>query len=355
MPLRDTELRFVDGETITCPRCSQSRPATNRSCPNCGSAEMLERLNPHTSNFQITSLFRVMTVVAICLAIARFELTCGVVAGIFSGLTMLTTAMLIRERKRHRYPVSTRETANIFLRSAGHVFVGMISLFVLTCATGFVAGILGIVLFPGSGLSLSRVILGISMGIVWWIVGVWSMKRHPTTALIGGGLGILGGVLSQFAQATGVIPRVINVILQVTMAVAMPVVIFVTPIAMCCWHGGNHRAKAWLAGIALGLIMVGVFTQSSRIDAEAGFFVSLLLLPCLITIMIMERIMHWSDALPSVSGYIRSPEPNCSTSTSYGVIEIADDEDSGENDMHENDMHENDGRENDGRESGAGS
>ena len=77
LPLRRSEMQFVDDQQVTCPKCSVTRPIAAPTCPSCGTREVLDSPSEKTLNFHISSIFLLTTIVAICVALFQVQSPVG--------------------------------------------------------------------------------------------------------------------------------------------------------------------------------------------------------------------------------------------------------------------------------------
>ncbi len=323
MPLRATEMLFLEHPTVVCPHCRQPRPVADETCPHCGDMSVLESLSPHTSNFHISSLLLVTTLFAICFAAARIAIGVGVVAFMIAGAAALRTALLVGERKRFRYPISIR----ILLRLFGRSVVGIIFAIVIFGVLLFMGGvILGGVFsqIMGQSESFGLVCWAILMlaGVVAAIVLVGRRRESRLMLLIGAVVACLLAIavlcIVRMGRGEWVEPLLL---------LSLPIGGLLT-LCLACHRGGLDCAKSFLVGYAAGFYLSGAVAlllpggrmqQGIAVTFVASGF---LLWPALLTILALENFWSWDDAFPSVAS---RPRMNAdSTRAQGGIVVIAE-------------------------------
>ena len=137
IPLQSSEILFIDDEGVACPNCSTRRPVGIEECPQCGKTELLDA-SQHADNFHLSTIFILTTLVAICVGLVRVEPALGVIVSLVLGLSTIRTVVLLRERKRHRYPIVVRDMWRIF----GKSIVGVVLFCAVWCFVCFFGGVI---------------------------------------------------------------------------------------------------------------------------------------------------------------------------------------------------------------------
>jgi hypothetical protein len=305
MPLRSTELLFVDDQTVTCPHCSRQRPVTSEFCPSCGGRDvlLLDSLSPYSANFHLSSLLMLTTLIAVCFAVARIRLEAGIAMFVITGLATLRTGLLISERKRHRYPVSSRDVRRLFGMSVGGI---ILALFVLGVTLGFGGLMLGTFFAalelnsPAAALSLFILVVILSLALAIRLVRRPAPSYRPL--LTGVGLAWGSGLLVLVVATT---PRNTDaagfVMLWVFIAATA------TAVHYASRRGGTPRAKSFVVGFSIGLCTlaaVAALASRNRVVEDVALFFGMsgiYLWPVLLTIMTLETIWSWDDAFPNIT------------------------------------------------------
>lgn len=335
-PLRSTEMLFVEGDQVACPSCSALRPFAAKTCPSCGAEQLLESLSGNTRNFQISSLLLLTTLVGICLALCRLTPAIGVPAFIVSGFAVLRSALLIEERKKHRYPTAAKDMLRLFAGSVAGIVAASVA-FVVSWAVGaiFFGGIGEAVV--GSP-TVAIVLLTIFLGTSHLVTGIFAWRHDASrrmfvialafAGLTGGLVVLLHAVgLEVVAHWSGLLP----------LSIAC-----VGPIIVACRRGGAERAKGFLIGFSsaislLGLVVVSLYGINPRAEVGLVFLASgCHLLPLLLAVVTMQGIWKWDDAFPRAISHLRpaeTPLRSPTTATAPATAEemmIIESEDNGE-------------------------
>ncbi len=299
LPLRGTELRFLDEEEVVCPQCSATRPGTVPSCPQCGAEQVLESLTRDRLTFGISTMFALTTMVAVCVALTRISPILGVPAFLILGVSAFRSALLIRERKRYRYSVSLQDLGRIFAGSLLGLFIGG-AVFGLTCFLGgmVVAAIsmpfMGSLDYPAVVEAILAILLLVSTHVVAGFLICWKAKKLDALAA-GGVVGLVFGsftVLGCFWNYTVALPLA-------GLAVGS---YFFPALWMSCYRGGAARVKAFTVGHSSATALLGVICffgfNVYRIETT-HFALSILLVPTLLAIVTLEKVWSWDDAFPN--------------------------------------------------------
>ncbi len=302
MPLRSTEIQFVDDRTMACPRCGRQRPVSPTPCSYCGSRDLLEPTARHAVNFRISSLMLLTALVAFCLVLGRVAVVLGILAfGVF-GLAALRTALLIRERKRFRYPVFTRDMLQIFALSIFGILVAIVVFIAVSflCAlpANIIASLPATRNAPLSAMFITVAIVGLQGGAVY-LIGLRRERRGMILA--GAATGWITGAIVVGMVASG---------LNAAAGLAWLILIAVFGLIVLtfgCQRGGAIRARALVVGYSIGLSTLGgtvfllvpggSFQGVGIALAMSSFF----LWPILLSIMTLEGLWSWDDAFPRVA------------------------------------------------------
>lgn len=303
LPLQSSEIIFIDDQMITCPGCSTQRPKGLKVCPQCGGNQLLDSPSQYANNYHLSTIFVVTTVVAICFALINVEPVVGIVVSALLGVSALRTAVLARERKRHRYPIAARDMRRIF----GKSFVGIIAFLTIWCGVAFFFAMIvtdfvfeihhfeipvlvivlaavqvpsGILVFRGSrarqemlaGAAVGFVV-GFAVVISWSLVSLgnaWLLILLPFTSCL---LGILFLLLQQKGNAKE----------------------YVTA----------HFSATTAVGI-VGAVLEGSLRECAPTMLS---ILGLFLCPTLLSLLALERIWRWDDAFPIIRSRWRPNGP----------------------------------------------
>jgi len=300
MPLRPSELLYIDGHTVTCPNCSHARAATDERCPRCGSSGVLEPPSPHVANFHTSSLLLLATVIALCFALCRLSLAVGLPAFVLVGFATFRTCLLVLERKRHRYPHSLKDLSSMF----GSSMIGIVVSSVVFIAAAAIAYMLaGAFLAPlfGPWLTTQDALLlviptALSSGLAVFTVVGRRKERQQVVALgaaVTLGHGLVSIALSRFHVFSGLV--------MLLWALAM----CATALTLACWRGAGARIRSFLVGCSCSLCIlqvVALIWARSRFEMSVSFgALAILLWPLLLAVMALERIWSWDDAFPRIN------------------------------------------------------
>jgi|GEM_PF-5013275 len=314
MPLQETELLFVDDE-ITCSECKQKRPATQLNCPNCGTSVELKSLTTGNFNFQISGIFIVMTVIAVCAAVGRFAPPLGIGMFLLSALAGVRTVILVQERKRHRYPAGSTDLMRFFGGSIGGIIIAGIVYGTTQVGVFF---LLGVLVFPfmmyrdmNGYFMLGFTMLFAHAGAIYMLKqrvkdGDWKV------AYIGGGFAFvsavaifMGSMVFSFRQFY---------FLQELFACIPVGIAFVATIVCSAFRGGALRAMLFYTGFSSAAIVFTAigFLCDWQNPLYAGLgSASVTLCPVLLTILSLGAFWSWDDAFPfAMSNHRYRSEPS---------------------------------------------
>ncbi len=301
MPLRSTEILFVDDQTVICPNCARERPRGDAVCPHCGTQEMLARAAIHTSTFRISSVMLLTTLIAVCLALGRFSPFLGILLSCLLAFATLRTILLVRHRKRFKYPTSPRDVMRLFGMSVVGIIVACLAFAVVWVVLAFVT----IAFFGRSaGESLGFIIAAILMIVASEVgaVVLVAWRQEGRRMLL---IGIVVASIAAFAAfeiAGGVGSGVAaGIVLTILLNIG------VIALALACRPGGASRAKGWIVGCSVGLSSAGglgmLFATSRTGEMLGTAFVGAcyLVWPILVGILVLEGMWSWDDAFPPVA------------------------------------------------------
>lgn len=328
VPLRTTELQFVDDEQLACPNCGAVRPINATACPRCGTRELLEALADNTQNFRISSLLMLTTLVGICLALCRLAWPVGIAAFVITGLATWRTVLLVGERKKHRYPVVGADLGRFFAASLGGVVLGFF-IFGVTWTFGMM--LLGAIAAPIMYASQPVALVIAVIFLVATHVGAAHLiyRRLKTRApfAVGGAVGLLAAVVVALAFAV----RLAG-ISEWTLILPVATGSLGTLVA-ASRRGSGWRAQAFLTGHSAMISLVGLAglsLVSSRSEPAAAFLMSgFLLVPILLSMMVLQSVWKWDDAFPRTLTHARPAGPSprhARGATQQGVRVRTDDE-----------------------------
>lgn len=311
--MRSTELQFVDDREIGCPRCQRPRPLDAPSCPHCGAKDVLEPLSAYTLNFRISSLLVLTALVAVCVAVARLSPGLGVACMIVVSASALRAALLVRERKRHRYEVTLVDLWRLFVWSMLGVLLGG---FVFFMACLMESAVLTLVLGPAElfrELAAWFVFLLAVHAIAGALISWDAACQRTLLRAVVWGLGSSAVVL--FAELT----------LPVTFALWTLLLPLATALAgmihVASRRGGGRQVRAFAFGHSAALSLAGLaglaVVPRSVLGPEAvalGLLsLAAALWPTLVTAYILGLVWSWDDAFPAprqvVEGYYRAARP----------------------------------------------
>ncbi len=294
VPLQSTELQFLDTTDVACPDCKRPRPADADRCPYCGSRHVLGRPSSGAATFHLSTLLATITWLAFCLALCRLALVLGILLLLATGLSALRTATLVRERKKHRYPIAPKDVGALIALSFFGVLVGSFVFVLLTAATGFAVAMF-FSLFPWSANHeiLTIFFLCLLNATLAWILN-WRRVAQRTM--------IWWGMLWGIASCVPFVPAFLLCPPHFVVGFA-PLTMLAAgfgAIHLCCYRGGVLRAKSFLTGFAAGLcVSSGFFMQMFRSEVAVTFAMCTFpLLPALLTIEALNSIWSWDDAFP---------------------------------------------------------
>ncbi len=326
MPLRPTEMRFVDDQSMVCPHCSRPRRVTDESCPHCSARAVLESLSRDTANFHISSLLLLTTLIAVCLALTRVSLALGIPAFLIVGLATLRTGLLVRHRKRHRYPVFTKDLLRLFGWSITGILLAFVAFGGALMVGGFFLAMLANTFLPRSETTAVIVfVLLIIGGEVGAIVMVGRRRESRPLLLIGTASAAVGGLIVLTA-ALGMRPDFASLTMLSFFAA-----LGLSAVAIACGNGGVARAKSFIVGCSAGMCMLAVADllllspwRNDEIGVAFGVSAALLLWPTLLSIMVLEKLWSWDDAFPKVAARTH-PMIHAQRSRTPRAIRIEDD------------------------------
>jgi hypothetical protein len=306
IPLQPTELKFVDDQLVTCPHCSRPRPVASERCPICGKESVLEDLSRSSESFHLSTLLIITTLLAVCLALMRVALPLGIALLVFLTLTGVRTAALIRERKRHRYPVTPRDLRRLFGASAWGVCLGMLTLVVCLFGGGFVlAAVFTSMAFADERVAVYTLVTfnAIALGILCSVY--WRERDRRRWMLIGFAAACVFGLL---VFTLALMTR--RTYIAATMSPFLLIAALLGALFLSLRRGGAVRARSYLVGFATGLGCLGVPALFIlRTDFAISFeFSSLLIWPALVTFFVLENHWSWDDAFPRISRIYASPD-----------------------------------------------
>lgn len=321
VPLRSTELLFLDGHAVRCPACSRERNATDDHCPYCGSRAVLAPLSAHVTNFHTSTLLLFATLIALCFALLRLAIPAGILAFLLVGLSSIRTCVLAQERKRHRYPHSLRDLARMFGSSAIGVIVGSL---VLLIASGVLYLFAGAIFAAVQSTRLNiwhAIILAVPAPLSCWLgfaAMVGANKERRKMCALGFGATAVPGLVAAFICLT--MSRRLGFLIPGL----LPLGIVTAAIALACRRGGAARARSFLVGTASGfclLQLLTLFTGTPVFEMTVEFgALAILLWPALLTVMTLENMWSWDDSFPR----IRLREPAAYHPLSKAVLIIED-------------------------------
>ena len=238
MPLRPTELLFVDQQTVACPCCTRMRPISAESCRYCGGRDVLGALSQQSANFHLSSLLLLTTVIAVCFALTRISLVLGIPAFTLTGLATLRTALLIRLRKQHRYPVSTHDAIRLFGTSTLGITLALF-VFAGTCmGGGFMLGsVLGGLAMGSQSITIVVFVLVLIVSAVGAVAVVGTRRAGRRMLLAGFGAAWAFG-LATYIVARLADPDVIALMLLVNVLSAA-----FAALVLACRRGGSVLRK----------------------------------------------------------------------------------------------------------------
>jgi hypothetical protein len=307
MPLQPTELLFVDDQTVTCPHCKRERSAQQEWCPHCGTEDILASLSKHSTNFHLSSLLLLTTLIAVCFALFRIAPGLGTAAFLMVAFSTVRTAILVRERKRHRYPTALRDVIKFFATSVAGILL-MLAVFVgVSFGAGFFLGMIVTTLAWRSnevGVVLFFVISVASVASALYVV--WQSPQFRRTLWRSITASTLCGLMTVVAFWYAQPELSAFILLFFLCATAC------TAIVLACRRQGAGHVKSLIVGTCFGLWLVGnicLLPVHSRVAREMapmmGIF-GLGIWPALLSVMAIERFWSWDDAFP----YVRSQQPN---------------------------------------------
>ncbi len=327
MPLRSTEMLFVDDQDVVCPHCGRHRPLADDACPHCGGHDVLESAAKYTANFRISSLMLLTSLFAVCFALGRIAVVLGIVAFTFLALALLRTMLLVRQRKRFRYPVASRDLMRMFGQSLLGIIAAGVVFGMAGVAIGFVlAAFFSTIAWNGKVGAIVVFVLLVAGSQAGAVVMVGRRRESRRMMLI--------GLLAAWAVGICILTIVGSISRGVAETVAMMIFLNIGTVALllACRRGGAVRAKGWIVGCSVGLCSLGgsvMLIASNRFGYSFGdlFSVSSFLIwPTLLSIMALEGMWSWDDAFPQVAARFGPVTPESETPTSAGIF-IVDEED----------------------------
>ncbi len=328
MPLRPTEIQFLDDQTVVCPTCSRQRPAAQTSCPDCGSRGVLQSLSLHTANFHISSLFLLTTLIAFCFALARIALWLAVPASMIAALATLRTWLLAQERKRHRYPTSPADLIRLF----GWSVLGIIIAILVFGGTCFALQLpLGLLL---GGIAMHSEVIAVVLLVLAVIasesaaVALFVRRRASRVKLLVGAAPAFGSGLLILSCTAWVVSYEIVHLLMLLLFTG----VLLAAVWLGCRRNGGSDVRAFVVGCSIGICTLGAaaLLPLNWWMREAGMYLFVLggvfLWPALVSIVTLEKIWSWDDAFPAIA----SQPPNYPHSrTRWLPPEISIDDDEG--------------------------
>ncbi len=305
LPLRSTEMAFVE-DCVVCPKCSAKRSATEPNCARCGAAQVLESQSENTLNFNLSSMFLVTTVVAVCVAITRVVPFLGISAFIVVGLSGYRTMLLIRERKRFRYPVAMGDVWQLMMAS----FVCILASVAVFVGTGFLGGIFLIAMIEPFGRTSwgALIVAAVYLGGTHGILGVHTCRKSinwPTFA---------GGAITGLIVGISTIVIVLNFEIVESLVLASVATTFAGGLWLASRRGGNRSVRPYLIGHSSAMVGIGFVAVSQTFGQYYGiveFFLlwSAMLIPTLLSVLVLEKLWSWDDAFPRTLSHERPFRP----------------------------------------------
>ena len=244
VPLRATELLFVERDQVVCPRCSKPRPAAANTCPNCGAQHLLEELSQNARNFHISKLLWVTALVGVCLAIYRITPFLGIPAFMIAGCATLRVALLLEERKKHRYSVKTRDMLRLFGGSVGGILAALFAF----GGSWFALSIFGVGVATAASQSFEVFIalVAILLAATHVPANIWAWKSLGLRpCLTGVFVAVAGGSFVAVLWGPGLGRWLILLpLLSALLGSSL----------LACRRGGGARAMAYVVGHSSGLV-----------------------------------------------------------------------------------------------------
>ncbi|MFT5526535.1 MAG: RNA polymerase subunit RPABC4/transcription elongation factor Spt4, partial [Pirellulaceae bacterium] len=304
IPLQETELVFVD-EEITCSECKRVRPATEHQCPDCGAGVKLKSLTKGTFNYQISGIFLVMTVIAICAAVGRYLPALGIGLLFLATLAGVRTILLVQERKRHRYPTGTNDLVRLFWGRVGGVILAGVVFVISILGESFV---FGAIIIPSmyhseeAGLAF----LGLAT-IVAHAGAIYMLVRKLGDAnwkpfIIGAVFAFVSAVV--IVLVASLLPpsrfRYWNPLYELV-AIAPLLIAMLGTIVCAASHGAALRSMQFFTGYSAAATLFTGFAllfgmRNPLLAALVAF--GFVLWPVLLTIISLNAIWSWDDAFP---------------------------------------------------------
>ena len=309
LPLRATEMVFLDVEELTCPQCGRARPVTVEKCPTCADSELLNSTEPLATRFGLEAIFALTALVGFCIALSQLIAIIGIPASILAAAATVRTSFLIRERRSHGYPITRQFVYHTFGMSAVSLCVACICFAISAWICGM--PVVGIMMSAGPN-EIAAVVGGGAIVAIFQVLGlvicahIPSMRGTANSLFRGAAFGFANSLcccLLSLAPPMG--PEPVGMTMGLWIVIGYPLLLIFASSRLVQKHRCGSQATAfhlgasiscWIPALAIALLTWSGLDRSALVMMLFGIG----WIPATAAIVVLQQMWSWDDAFPSV-------------------------------------------------------